>query len=76
MSEKKYKVRFAPSFMESLAKIPEEEREELMAAIRAQIPQLAENPYLGTPLYGGPLLRTTNWFRRQWWAIALRLKSR
>lgn len=63
---KKLDVIFAPSFYESLEKLPPEEREEAMKAVMEMLPKIQENPSLATPLYGGPIKKTTNWFKRQY----------
>lgn len=71
--EEKIQVRYSPQALEFLSKLSETDREEFLKSISNLTDGLSKNPYLGTPLWGGPWLRTWNWVRRQVWHLKARI---
>ncbi len=70
------KIEFAPSFIEDMQHVPVEERAELMAAIAKMSKRLKDNPYAGTPLWGGRfhvLVVFWNFIKRKLWDAGIKI---
>lgn len=72
------RVKYTPEFAEEVIKLfPDPvERERIMALMQEKIEALKLNPYIGTPMFGGPWKLFTNWCMRKWTAFLLRGKGK
>lgn len=65
---RRFRVTFAPSYYESLKRVPEEDQAKLEAEVLKASERLARNPYLGHKIDVGPLgwiLNKLKWLRRE-----------
>lgn len=72
----KPKVVLTPQFQKEFIKtVPPEEREQAMSEIMEFIEKFQNNPYIGTPMWGGPfrpLVIFWNWVKRTLWGFGAR----
>lgn len=58
------KFTMEPAFLEQLSRMDPEVRDQIMEGLEDFKRRMRRNPWLGTPMFGGPPMRAYVWMRR------------